>query len=83
MGPDNGRGRLTGVFLLVVSHFAMKKAAWIVLVLSWVLPALAQDVETFTPSISDVIFLETRDQELALDVYLPSEPASGIPAPVS
>ncbi len=58
----------------------MKKAVWIALLLCWVGVAPCQDVETFTPSISDVVYAETPDQELALDVYLPRGAAAGIPS---
>jgi acetyl esterase/lipase len=58
----------------------MKKAVWIVLLLCSVPVAPCQEVETFTPSISDVVYAEATDQELALDVYLPKSPAAEIPA---
>jgi len=59
----------------------MKRAVWITLLLCIAAAvALSQEVETFTPSISDVVFSEIADQELALDVYLPKEPAAEVPA---
>ena len=58
----------------------MKKAVWIALLLCGVAVAPSQEVETFTPSISDVVYAEATDQELALDVYLPKAPAAEIPA---
>jgi acetyl esterase/lipase len=58
----------------------MRKAVWTAVLLCTVIPAPSQEVETFTPSISDVVYAEATGQELALDVYLPKATAAAIPA---
>ncbi len=58
----------------------MTKAVWIAAFFCIVIVAPAQEVETFTPSISDVVYGEVAGQELTLDVYLPKASSAAIPA---